>query len=102
MLTNFFGKSNPINYVLLSALLFFGLIVAILKGTIPFSSPSEILIVVFLLLVLIFAPLLTIWSLNTLFANLEIPYTMETWAATVIITGVIQSTNLGIKSRKDK
>ena len=58
--------------------------------------------IVIILLVLIFAPLLTIWSLNTLFTNLEIPYTMETWAATVIITGVIQSTNLGIKSRKDK
>ena len=58
--------------------------------------------IVVILLVLIFAPLLTIWSLNTLFTNLEIPYTMETWAATVIITGVIQSTNLGIKSRKDK
>jgi hypothetical protein len=58
--------------------------------------------IVVILLILIFAPLLTIWSLNTLFPTLEIPYTMETWAATVIITGVIQSTNLGIKSRKDK
>jgi hypothetical protein len=58
--------------------------------------------IVVILLILIFAPLLTIWSLNTLFTSLEIPYTMETWAATVIITGVIQSTNLGIKSRKDK
>jgi hypothetical protein len=58
--------------------------------------------IVVILLILIFAPLLTIWSLNTLFTTLEIPYTMETWAATVIITGVIQSTNLGIKSRKDK
>jgi len=58
--------------------------------------------IVVILLILIFAPLLTIWSLNTLFSSLEIPYTMETWAATVIITGVIQSTNLGIKSRKDK
>ena len=58
--------------------------------------------IVVILLIIIFAPILTIWSLNTLFANLEIPYTMETWAATVIITGVIQSTNLGIKSRKEK
>ena len=58
--------------------------------------------IVVILLILIFAPLLTIWSLNTLFSTLEIPYTMETWAATVIITGVIQSTNLGIESRKDK
>jgi len=58
--------------------------------------------IVVILLIIIFAPILTIWSLNTLFINLEIPYTMETWAATVIITGVIQSTNLGIKSRKEK
>jgi hypothetical protein len=58
--------------------------------------------IIVILLVLIFAPLLTIWSLNTLFTTLEIPYTMETWLATVIITGVIQSTNFGIKSRKDK
>jgi len=67
------------------------------------NSVFTILIaIVVILLILIFAPLLTIWSLNTLFTSLEIPYTMETWAATVIITGVIQSTNLGIKSRKDK
>jgi len=67
------------------------------------NSVFAILIAIaIILLVLIFAPLLTIWSLNTLFTNLEIPYTMETWAATVIITGVIQSTNLGIKSRKEK
>ncbi len=58
--------------------------------------------IVVILLILIFAPLLTIWSLNTLFTNLEIPYTMETWAAMVVITCVIQSTNLGIKSHKDK
>ena len=66
------------------------------------SAFAILIAIAIILLVLIFAPLLTIWSLNTLFTNLEIPYTMETWAATVIITGVIQSTNLGIKSRKDK
>ena len=67
------------------------------------NSVFAILIAIaIILLVLIFAPLLTIWSLNTLFPNLDSPYTLETWSATVIITGVIQSTNLGIKSRKDK
>ena len=67
------------------------------------NSVFAILIAIaIILLVLIFAPLLTIWSLNTLFPNLDIPYTLETWSATVNITGVIQSTNLGIKSRKDK
>ena len=63
---------------------------------------AVLIAIIVIILILIFAPFLTIWSLNTLFPVLEIPYTMETWAATVIITGVIQSTNLGIKSRKDK
>lgn len=62
---------------------------------------SILLAIVVIILLLIFAPFLTIWSLNTLFPNLEIPYTMETWAATVLLTGVIQSTNLGFnKTRK--
>jgi hypothetical protein len=30
-------------------------------------------------------PLLTIWSLNTLFPTLEISYSLETWAAVVIL-----------------
>ena len=63
---------------------------------------AVLIAIIVIILILIFAPFLTIWSLNTLFPVLAIPYTMETWAATVIITGVIQSTNLGIKSRKDK
>lgn len=59
--------------------------------------------IVVIILILIFAPFLTIWSLNTLFPSLAIPYTMETWAATVLLTGVIQSTNFGFnKTRKDK
>ena len=67
------------------------------------SSASMILIgAIIVISGFILIPLLTIWSLNTLFPNLDIPYTLETWSATVIITGVIQSTNLGIKSRKDK
>ena len=30
-------------------------------------------------------PLLTIWSLNTLFPALAIPYAIDTWAAVVLI-----------------
>jgi hypothetical protein len=58
MLTSFFGKSNPINYVLLSALLFIGFLAAIFKGSIPFSSPPEILTALSLLLLLVFSLLL--------------------------------------------
>jgi hypothetical protein len=36
------------------------------------------------LLVLVFAPLVTIWAVNLLF-SLTIPYTLETWFATLVI-----------------
>lgn len=45
----------------------------------------------FLLLVLIIIgciPLLVLWALNTLF-SLNIPYTVHTWCAAVIILGLI-------------
>ena len=42
--------------------------------------------VVFLLIVL--GPLLTIWSLNTLFPVLAIPYTVETWFAALLLGGL--------------
>ena len=37
-------------------------------------------------------PILTIWSLNTLFPVLAIPYTLETWASVVLLGGVFKST----------
>lgn len=40
-----------------------------------------------LVIVLAFGPLLTIWSLNTLFTTLNIPYTWETWAAAAVLFG---------------
>ncbi len=50
-----------------------------------------ILIVTVIMLVLAAAPLLMIWSLNTLFPNLAIPYSLETWAASVILGGLLSS-----------
>lgn len=40
---------------------------------------------VILLAVAIIAPFLTIWSLNTLFPVLAIPFTLETWASIILI-----------------
>jgi hypothetical protein len=37
---------------------------------------------------LIFAPWLNIWAVNTLFPNLQIPYTFETWCAAAILSAV--------------
>jgi hypothetical protein len=30
-------------------------------------------------------PFLTLWSVNTIFPVLAIPYTLETWAATILL-----------------
>ncbi len=41
-------------------------------------------------------PLLTIWSLNTLFPTLAIPYALNTWAA-VILLGIFIRAKVGGK-----
>lgn len=48
--------------------------------------------------VVVFGPLLGIWSLNTLFPVLTIPYTLETWAAFGLLFG--SATGLSFGSRK--
>lgn len=50
---------------------------------------------IFLLIVL--GPVLTIWSLNTLFPVLAIPYTIETWFAALLLAGVFSHTVKGSK-----
>ena len=47
-----------------------------------------VLIVLAVILLIALGPLVTIWALNTLFPALAIPYTLETWAATVIMGGL--------------
>ena len=36
-------------------------------------------------------PFLAIWSLNTLFPALAIPYTIETWCAALILSGIFKA-----------
>jgi hypothetical protein len=45
-------------------------------------------------LIVVFAPLALIWSINTLFQDLGIPYTMETWAASLIVSSLFGTTNI--------
>ena len=42
-----------------------------------------------ILLLLIAGPLVTIWSLNTLFPALAIPYAWDTWLASAALTSAI-------------
>jgi hypothetical protein len=41
-------------------------------------------------------PLLTIWSFNTLFPVLAIPYALDTWAA-VVLLGIFIRANVTVK-----
>jgi hypothetical protein len=46
---------------------------------------------VLVVIVLIVGPLASIWALNTLFPVLAIPYTLETWAAMLLVGGMFRS-----------
>ena len=61
------------------------------------SKISLLLIVLFV--VVVFGPLLTIWSLNTLFPVLAIPYSIETWLATVVIAGIFRGDGVSFKGK---
>ena len=54
------------------------------------TSITTLMLLVFGLLIL--GPILAIWSLNTLFPALAIPYTLETWVAAVILAGIVKTT----------
>ena len=51
-----------------------------------------VLLTLLLIVLVLFGPFFTLWSLNTLFPVLAIPYTFETWAATIILGGFFKTT----------
>lgn len=57
---------------------------------------SDLKIVIALLAIIIIAitigPLLVIWSMNTLFPVLAIPYDITTWFAVIVLAGVFKTT----------
>jgi hypothetical protein len=57
-----------------------------------------ILGITLIVIVIIVGPLAGIWSLNTLFPILNIPYTWETWLAFGVLFG--SATGLSFGSRK--
>ena len=46
-------------------------------------------ITILVVLLVVLGPLLTIWSLNTLFPALSIPFTITTWLAVIILASAI-------------
>jgi hypothetical protein len=49
--------------------------------------------------VIVFGPLIGIWSLNTLFPILAIPYTWETWLAYFLLLGSITGLRFGVNKK---
>lgn len=49
-------------------------------------------ILALIVVIVVCGPLAMIWSLNTLFPVLNIPYTLETWAAAFIIPSLFKVT----------
>jgi hypothetical protein len=53
-----------------------------------------------ILVAVIFGPIVGIWSLNTLFPVLNIPYTLDTWCAYFLLFGSITGLRFGLNRRK--
>jgi hypothetical protein len=60
------------------------------------TAVGIIALIIFLLLI---GPFIVIWSANTLFPALAIPYSLDTWAATILL-GAFLRANVTVK-RKD-
>jgi hypothetical protein len=56
-----------------------------------------ILGITLLIAVIVFGPIVGIWSLNTLFPVLHIPFTLETWCAFFLLFGSITGLRFGSK-----
>ena len=58
----------------------------------PKSEAALVAILLLAVLVVLFVPIIFIWSLNTLFPVLAIPYTFETWLAALILPALLKTT----------
>jgi tryptophan-rich sensory protein len=57
-----------------------------------------VLAVIAIIALVIVGPLITIWSMNTLFPVLAIPYDIWTWLATVFLFAAIRA-NVSVKRK---
>ena len=50
--------------------------------------------VALVLFIVVMAPFCSIWALNTLFPALTIPYTFDTWLASLLLSGAVGGSGL--------
>jgi hypothetical protein len=57
----------------------------------------QLLVAIIVALLIVLGPMAIIWSLNTLFPALAIPYNLDTWCAVVVLNGFAVTTFYRIK-----
>lgn len=57
------------------------------------TNTKIVLIVALVLAIIVLMPWAGIWALNTLFPTLAIPFTFDTWCASVILGGIVSGNN---------
>jgi hypothetical protein len=57
----------------------------------------QLLVAIIVVLLIVLGPMAIIWSLNTLFPSLAIPYNLDTWCAVVVLNGFAVTTFYRIK-----
>lgn len=50
---------------------------------------KAVLLIIFAVAIVVFAPFASIWALNTLFPALNIAYTFDTWLAALLLSGAL-------------
>lgn len=55
--------------------------------------------IVLIVIAIVFGPIVGIWSLNTLFPVLHIPYTLETWVAFFLLFGSITGLKFSVRNK---
>ena len=63
------------------------------------NSIGIIFMAIVLVLFVILGPICILWSLNMLFPILAIPYSIETWLATVVIAGIFRGDGISFKGK---
>ena len=59
---------------------------------------KAVLLIIFAVAIVVFAPFASIWALNTLFPALNIAYTFDTWLAALLLSGALGGSS--VKFRK--
>jgi hypothetical protein len=59
---------------------------------------NTIVAVLFIVALVILGPITTIWCINTLFPVAAIPYTFDTWCATMILGGLFKTSVVNKKA----